>query len=121
MTIIINIWDDYPEDDLGKFLTDVQETFAYVEYCDDECVCDLANEKTILDEFQAMIANLPEMRGVEHEVVFYDSHVRYPTLEEQFHFQRWQINFKNLTHAKREALVEQCQRDDSPFKVISES
>lgn len=116
MAFGINIWDDYWEDGHipeGEF----QGTYAYVEGGKDD---DKRDEK-VLKEFEAyIVTNFPELlTGVEHEVVFYDSRTKYPTLEEMFQFTRWQLNFKHLTHEQREALVKRCK--GAPWKVYSES
>ena len=75
------------------------------------------------------------LKGVEVKLEFHDTQNDYDskTVEkcikeygEKFFFKRWEIQFKHLTHKRREKLVEELNNaklssDGIPFDVYSES
>lgn len=117
----INIWDDYYEEGYvpeGK----IQETYIYVEDTD------IPQEKryeclSLLSDYMNKNLNL---EGVKTWLKFYDSRTKYPTLDDMYQFERWEIRVEHLTHRRREKLVEELNKanlsiDNIPFKIYSES
>lgn len=116
----INIWDDYYED--GYVPDDkIQETYLYVEDGDMTLRDQLITLNLIL---QYMDKHL-NLDGVETELYFYDSFKLYPYLVgseyESIGFKRFQINFKHLTHKRKDQLVEELNNTKFPIEVYSES
>lgn len=123
----INIWDDYFEDGYVPE-GEIQETYAYVEGGRDY----LTNEdqKKILELLLNHLKGKKYLEGVEMFIQFYDSKLKYPqfvgTEHEWILFERWEIRFKNLSHEKREILVEGLRTENLkcnniPLKIYSES
>lgn len=123
--IPINIWDDYYEDGYvpeGK----IQETYIYVE---DSNISLLDQRESLSKLFLYMNDNL-DLKGVEMTMRFFDSKMRYPNLKgeeyESMHYQRWKIEIENLTHKRREKLMDELNAanlsyKDIPFDIYSES
>lgn len=123
--IQINIWDDYYDDDHVPE-GEKQETYIYVE--NDDLSHDKHKEclQYLLDW---MIVNL-KLDGVKMWMFFYVSKDKYPKLVGTEHewclFDRWEIRVENLTHERREELVEELEKsnlhnDVIPFEIYSES
>lgn len=119
--IPINIWDDFYDDGYVPD-GDNQSTYAYVEEYDE-----LSEEikKKALESVVIFIDTL-DLPGVEYSLDYYNSRDKYPTLDEIHHFERWNINFKHLTHARLETLLEELKKanlsvDDIPLHFYSES
>ena len=120
-TIPINIWDDYPDDGYvpeGR----IQETYMYVEEYTlphDSC------KKYLQRVLDYMNGNL-QLDGVKVWLKYYDSRTKYPTLDEMYQYERWEVRFEHLTHERREKLVEELRvaelsGDGLPFRIYSES
>lgn len=121
--ISINIWDDYYDD---GFIPEgeIQETYAYVE-------CDLAHEQSqeVLEILKNSIEKL-NFSGFEMSLEFYESANVYPHLVgseyEYILYNRWQLNFKHLTHERLDLLVQELnsqklQYQNRVIDVYSES
>lgn len=136
----INIWDDYfgdedgDEDDItndydSSEIEEYNNTYAYVESGDK------GEEESILQSLCDYIKDSNLLPDSELSVVFYDSETKYSeeTIQrckqengENFFYKRFQIMFKNLSHTKREILVEKLQEiefiyNDYTLKIYSES
>ena len=106
----INIWDDYE---------DGTDTYAYIEDHDlphEEANYILSILKWQLNRDFAMPSTLE----------LYDSKNKYPNLPDEMHYTRWQLIIHNLSHIKREYLVEYFNSldmfwEDKPIRVYSES
>ena len=125
-TIPINIWDDYYEDgDVPE--GEIQDTYIYVE---DNDIPHMKRKEYLEKLLQYMNENL-SLPGVKMWMYFYDSAVEYPKLaanpEYQYLlFKRWKIKVENLTHERREVLVNELNQanisaDNIPFKIYSQS
>lgn len=106
----INIWDDYE---------DGTDTYAYIEDHD------LPHEeaKYILNILKWQ---LNKDFAISSTLEFYDSREVYPNLEDEYHFTRWKLIIHNLSHTKRDYLVNYFNAldmfwDDKPIRVYSES
>lgn len=119
--IPINIWDDYWDDGYVP-VGEIQKTYIYVEDTDipkDKC-------KECLELLLEYIKENFKLVGVKLFLECYNSMTKYPTLDEMYQFERWQINIENLTHKVREKLVEKLKTsnlsvDNTPFDIYSES
>ena len=116
----INIWDDYHEDGYvpdGK----IQETYLYVE----DSNMSLRNQLITLNLLLSYMEKKLDLEGVETSLYLYDSWKLYPELiggEYEFMlFKRYQINFKHLTHKRKDQLVEELNNSKHPIRVYSES
>ena len=123
--IPINIWDDYYED---GYVPDgeKQETYAYVE--DDK----IPHEDRLLylalvHKYMVENLNLPDVRV---NLIFNDTALKYPQLVgtdmEYILFKRHELRIENLTHERREQLVEELRAanlsyNNKKFKIYSES
>ena len=105
----INFWDDFYDDDHipeGK----IQETHAYVEGGD----APDQTEKEVLEFIMEFIKEHCKLDAkTEMELVFHDSKLKYPhmigTEHEWCLYQRWQINFKHLTHESLFKIMEKFE------------
>ena len=114
------ITDDYHDDGYVPE-GESQDTYAYVE-------CELSDEdcKNVLELLKEQISMLSTC-GLE--LNYYDSAKVHPqfvgTENEIFLYKRWQLEIKNLTHEKREDIVDnfkdKMQYKDRPVVVYSES
>jgi len=132
----INIWDDYSGDEDGIIndydsseIEDYNNTYAYVESGGE------GEEESILQSLCDYIKDSNLLPDSELSVVFYDSETKYSeeTIQrckreygESFFYKRFQIMFKNLSHTKREILVEKLQEiefiyNDYTLEIYSES
>ena len=117
--IPINIWDDYFDDGSSKS----QETYIYVEEKDIKP----ADTKKILQKLLGYInKNIELPWRVKMHIELYDSAKKHPLLQKEYQFKRWEIKVKNLTHVRREKLVEELQHSNLkhnkiPFYIYSES
>lgn len=132
----INIWDDYFGDEDGitndydnNVIQEYNNTYAYVDFGGD------GEEETILQSLCDYIKDSNLLPDSELSVVFYDSETEYSEEQIQrckqendvnFFIKRFQIMFKNLSHTKREILVEKLQEiefiyNDYTLKIYSES
>ena len=90
--IPFNIWDDYYDDGIGK----LQKTHGYVEEYDvwsDEEKEEIA--KVIFEYLQTL-----DLTGVEVKLAGED------------------VNFKNLSHERREKLVEELEKSGLKYKEV---
>jgi len=115
-SISVNIWDDY---------LDGSDTYAYVE----SSVIPVDYEKEVLGFLMTELARYLD-HDVTMELVYYKSADKYPSLIGSEHeyslYQRWQLNFKNLSHERLESLVEiledaSIKHDDIKVDIYSES
>lgn len=123
--IQINIWDDYYDDGHipeGK----KQETYIYVE----EGGFSHDQQKKYLEQLLNYMIEKLNLDGVKMWIFFYVSKDKYPNLVGTEHewcfFDRWEIRVENLTHERRELLVEELENahlynDVFPFEIYSES
>ena len=120
-SIPINIWDDYYEE--GHIPEgEKQETFIYVE--DDGISAEIRKE--YLEKLLDYIDKNLKLEGVKSWLHFYDSKTKYPTLEDRYNFRRWEIRIENLTHKRREKLLDELKNanlsmNGVPFEIYSES
>lgn len=108
--IPINIWDDFADDDSAED-GEIQETFAYVE--DDSIHQDDARK--FLDAVYDYMVDYLKIKDDRVEV-----EVKFSLMD------RWQIEFKNLTHKRLDRLVKELNKasfefEGIPFKIYSES
>lgn len=120
--IPINIWDDYFEDGFVPE-GEKQATYAYVE--NNEIPLD--DQKNCLEVLIKYMSDSLNLKGVDLSIVLYDSKIKYPNIkEESLHFIRWELIMENLTHKRREGLVEELNNaklsiDGVSFEIYSES
>lgn len=122
--IYINIWDDFYDD--GYIPEgEIQKTYSYV-----ECELDDNSCKEVLTLLQKTIEQLMPIRTFDMHLNYYDSKIVYPNLvgteHEHFLYQRWQLEFKHLSHEVLYNLVEQLKQlsltyQNTPIKIYSES
>lgn len=119
------ITNDYDNNEIQEY----NNTYAYVDSGGE------GEEETILQSLCDYIKDSNLLLDSELSVVFYDSETE--CSEEQiqrckqengvnFFFKRYQIMFKNLSHTRREILVEKLQEiefiyNDYTLKIYSES
>lgn len=132
----INIWDDYFGDEDGIIneydcceIEEYNNTYAYVESGGK------GEEEPILQSLCDYIKDSNLLPDSELSVVFYDSVTEYSeeTIQRRkqendvnFFIKRYQIMFKNLSHTKREILVEKLKEiefiyNDYTLEIYSES
>lgn len=123
--IPINIWDDYYEDGYVPE-GEVQETYVYVE--DYEILVE--DTERYLNFLLEFIKSKLKFNEVEMYLEFYDSRKKYPDINEKdnpnFHYSRWEIVMKNITHKRREELVKllmeaNLEFEGHKFRIYSES
>lgn len=124
-SIPINIWDDFWED---GYVPDgeIQETYAYVE----DSEISQEDRKKYLEFFLNKLKEMVFLSNVEMKLTYYRSRDEFPSLVgseyESMLFERWQINFKNLTHENIHKILEILDSeelfvDNHPIRVYSES
>ena len=119
-SIPINIWDDYHED---GYVPDGenQNTYAYVE--DYDLLSEIA--KHALERLYNYIVANKLLPNVQMSLIYYKSKDKYPTLDDIYQYERWELRFENLTHKLREELVEKLNKnkiyDDCLLRIYSES
>lgn len=114
-TIPINVWDDYWDDGYVPE-GELQETFAYVEDYD----ISLEEKGKILLYLMNFIYENIELQGTEMSIFIEDDRKKYAKLigtENEFMLKkRYKLQFKNLTHKQREALVKILQERNLMFE-----
>lgn len=124
MTININIWDDYWDDGYTPE-GESQDTYMYVEGSSQ--LPD--KQKEYLELLLEKLRTLPNLESTLFELLYYNSRDKYPDIHEDYdflHYARWEIRVKNLTHERREQLVEELNEaklsiEGIPFSIYSES
>ena len=123
--ICINIWDDYTDD---GYLSpgESQNTYAYIESDLDD-----SSSKALLEQFKNLLITLKSFDpSITLDLNFYDSSKFYPSLigteHEIFLFKRWQLEIFNISHSKREAIIQELMTinfifNDMKVIVYSES
>jgi hypothetical protein len=116
-TIDINIWDDY-WDDGHVPLGQKQETYIYIEEND----ISLYYGKSCLEYLLGFINLNVAIPGTKFYIQLFDPLEKYPKLagtdNENLFSKRWEIRIENLTHVRREELVEYLQSANLSFKGV---
>lgn len=123
--ISINIWDDYTDD---GYLSpgESQNTYAYIESDLDD-----SSSKELLEQFKNLLITLKSFDpSITLDLNFYDSSKVYPSLigteHEIFLFKKWQLEIFNISHSKREAIIQELMTinfifNDMKVIIYSES
>lgn len=120
--IVVNLWDDYAEEDLEK-----QHTYAYVAGDASE-----AQQKEVLGALLEAVVGWKEQSQspLGAALAFHDSALIHPQLvgtdSEWCLYKRWEVKLQRLSHEDREALVDALNQqalvvEGRPVTVISES
>lgn len=129
--LLINIWDDYYDDGFipkGKKQKTYMYVYSDINYKGLKLVLDYNCLNFVLDYMN----NTLNLKGIKMYLFFYDSLKEHPSLKgteyEKYSFKRWQINIENLTHKRREKLVNELNKakiklifSNISLKFISES
>ena len=126
--ISINVWDEIeslnPEEEYDE-MTIHGTTYAYVEMSETYNELDM-NILLDVKEFLESDNRLPE--GVDLQIKFYDSFLKYPILIEEhikMLFTRWELRFSNISYEQlrliNESLEEYTSYQNNKVSIYSES